>query len=90
MLAGLSRSEWSVRRAFMVLSSTPELFDEFRLRSMIILHPTFIGSEALFAVMDWLLSMTNIGEDRATVAQVSLDRFLLGQVIGQGQRDTVA
>jgi uncharacterized protein (TIGR00645 family) len=54
----------SLLRAFMALSSTAEPFDEVRLKWMIILHLTFIGSGVLFAVMDWVSAMTDISKDK--------------------------
>ncbi|MGZ5924000.1 MAG: YqhA family protein, partial [Rhizomicrobium sp.] len=54
----------SLLRAFMALSSTAEPFDEVRLKWMIILHLTFIGSGVLFAVMDWVSAMTDLSKDK--------------------------
>jgi uncharacterized protein (TIGR00645 family) len=44
----------SLLRAFMVLSETGEGLDEVRLKWMLVLHLTFVGSGLLFAVMDYI------------------------------------
>jgi uncharacterized protein (TIGR00645 family) len=44
----------SLLRAFMTLSETDGALDEPRLRWMLFLHLTFVGSGLLFAVMDYI------------------------------------
>jgi uncharacterized protein (TIGR00645 family) len=44
----------SLLRAFMTLTEQDVPLDEARLRWMIILHLTFVGSGLLFAAMDWI------------------------------------
>jgi len=48
----------SLLRAFMELTETDLPMDEPRLRWMVILHMTFIVSGLLFALMDWVASLT--------------------------------
>jgi len=44
----------SLLRAFMSLTEPEEGFDEVRMRWMLILHLTFVGSGLLFAAMDYI------------------------------------
>jgi uncharacterized protein (TIGR00645 family) len=44
----------SLLRAFMTLTETEVAFDPARLRWMIVLHLTFVGSGLLFAAMDYI------------------------------------
>ncbi|MEI9995787.1 MAG: TIGR00645 family protein [Rhizomicrobium sp.] len=49
----------SLLRAFMTVQESIQPVDEARLRWMVILHLTFIVSGVLFALMDWLASLTD-------------------------------
>ncbi len=44
----------SLLRAFMTLTEAEAPLDEARMRWMVILHMTFVGSGLLFAAMDWI------------------------------------
>jgi uncharacterized protein (TIGR00645 family) len=44
----------SLLRAFMTLSEPEAMLDEPRLRWLVILHLTFVGSGLLFAAMDYV------------------------------------
>jgi uncharacterized protein (TIGR00645 family) len=52
----------SLLRAFMELVEPGKVFDESHLRWMVILHVTFLFSGVLFAVMDWVASLTEKNE----------------------------
>ena len=44
----------SLLRAFMTLTEPDTVLDEARIRWLVILHLTFVGSGLLFAAMDWV------------------------------------
>jgi len=52
----------SLLRAFMALIEGDPAIDEMHLRWMVILHVTFLGSGVLFALMDWIASLTDRNE----------------------------
>ena len=52
----------SLLRAFMALIEDNKEFDEQHLRWMVILHVTFLGSGVLFALMDYIASLTEKNE----------------------------
>lgn len=58
----------SLLRAFMALAASDAPLDEARLKWMVFLHITFIGSGVLFAVMDWLGAITDINKDKERAA----------------------
>ena len=52
----------SLLRAFMSLAEPGKAFDDVHLRWMVILHVTFLGSGVLFALMDYIASLTEKNE----------------------------
>lgn len=52
----------SLLRAFMTLVELDKPFNEQHLRWMVILHVTFLGSGVLFALMDYIASLTEKNE----------------------------
>ncbi|MBS0472240.1 MAG: TIGR00645 family protein [Proteobacteria bacterium] len=52
----------SLLRAFMTLIEGDKTIDDNHLRWMVILHVTFLASGVLFALMDWIASLTEKNE----------------------------
>jgi len=48
----------SLLRAFMTLTEPGSVLDEVRIRWLVILHLTFVGSGLLFAAMDWVAAQS--------------------------------
>lgn len=48
----------SLLRAFMRLTEVDSVLDEVRIRWLVILHLTFVGSGLLFAAMDWVAAQS--------------------------------
>lgn len=48
----------SLLRAFMTLTEAGSVLDEVRIRWLVILHLTFVGSGLLFAAMDWVAAQS--------------------------------
>ncbi|NRO98338.1 TIGR00645 family protein [Paraburkholderia sp. NMBU_R16] len=48
----------SLLRAFMTLTESGSVLDEVRIRWLVILHLTFVGSGLLFAAMDWVAAQS--------------------------------
>ena len=48
----------SLLRAFMKLTEAGSVLDEVRIRWLVILHLTFVGSGLLFAAMDWVAAQS--------------------------------
>lgn len=48
----------SLLRAFMTLTEAGSTLDEARIRWLVILHLTFVGSGLLFAAMDWVAAQS--------------------------------
>ena len=52
----------SLLRAFMTLTEPDAPLDEARIRWLVLLHLTFVGSGLLFAAMDWVANRAEIKE----------------------------